>query len=225
MIKLVAFDWNGTLLSDSLTATNADNKVLTEFGLKPITLQKFRECFDMPIQKYWVSLGFDEKFFLANSKTIHWNFNKYYEPMADKCRTRAGARELLKYLKQEKIGAVIYSNHIIPAIEKQLKRLKLNNYFEQILARPSEHDFSHMHNRSKEQKLVDYIKKHKLKPEEVLSVGDTEEEIEIGKQHGFYTAAITGGYNTAARLKKHKPDFLIHTLRSLVTTVKNINYL
>ncbi len=223
MIKLVAFDWNGTLLSDALIATNADNKVLVSFGLKPISLKKFQECFDMPIKKYWTALGFDEKFFMENSSNIHKTFNKYYEPMADKSRTRAGAKELLKYLEKESIQAVIYSNHIAPAIERQLKRLKMHSYFQTILARENEQDFSHMHSRSKEEKLLDYVRKNKLKPSEVLSVGDTEEEIEIGKKHGFYTAAITGGYNTTGRLKKHKPDYLIHTLKSLVAVIQNLN--
>ena len=38
MIKLVVFDWNGTLLSDAVATTEADNHVLGLFGIKPLTM-------------------------------------------------------------------------------------------------------------------------------------------------------------------------------------------
>ena len=65
-----------------------------------------------------------------------------------------------------------------------------------------------VHNKkTKGRRLAEFISHKKLKPREIISVGDTEEEIEIGKHHGFHTVAITGGYNTIAKLKKHHPDF------------------
>ena len=70
---------------------------------------------------------------------------------------------------------------------------------------------------------VVYIKQNKFKPNEVISVGDTEEEIEIGKKYGYHTVAITGGFNSTGRLKKHKPDFLIHNMKDLIGIIKKLN--
>jgi phosphoglycolate phosphatase-like HAD superfamily hydrolase len=91
------------------------------------------------------------------------------------------------------------------------------------LARKNQSDQSHVFGRTKEQKLFGFVKQNKLKPREVVSVGDTEEEIQIGKQYGYHTVAITGGYNTTARLKKQKPDFLIHNMLELKKIVKQLN--
>ena len=129
---------------------------------------------------------------------------------------------MLKYLHSKKVSTIIYSNHTLKDIHKQLERLNIEKYFDTVLAR-SDGDISHMHSRGKVQKLSDYVKTKKFKPREVMSVGDTEEEIETGKTHGYRTVAITGGYNTTPRLKKHKPDFLIHNMLNLTKIVKKLN--
>jgi phosphoglycolate phosphatase-like HAD superfamily hydrolase len=91
------------------------------------------------------------------------------------------------------------------------------------LARGNESDDSQIFKRSKEQKLIDYVSRNKIKPKQVISIGDSEEEIEIGKKCGFYSVALTGGWNSTNRLKKHKPDFLIHNLSEVKNIIKRLN--
>jgi phosphoglycolate phosphatase-like HAD superfamily hydrolase len=218
MIKLVAFDWNGTLLSDTITTLNSSNKIFKLYGIKPISLKAFRETFAIPITdfyKHWTKKEID---FIELSKKYH----TIYEKAALKTRTRAGTKEVLKFSGKKHITRTIYSNHITPEITKQLMRLNIYEYFDEILARPAG-DHSTVYNRSKDQKLFDYVKQKKLKPKEVLTIGDTEEEIEIGKKFGYYTVALTGGWNTEKRLKKHKPDFLIHNMKDLIKVIKKLN--
>jgi phosphoglycolate phosphatase-like HAD superfamily hydrolase len=84
-------------------------------------------------------------------------------------------------------------------------------------------DQTHLLKRSKETKLADFIKKYKFKPREIISVGDTTEEVEIGRNLHLHTVAITGGENTTSRLKKAKPDFIIHNLKDLIPIIKKLN--
>lgn len=223
MIKLIAFDYNGTVLSDTAIVLKAENIALTSVGLKPITLKRFQETFQIPIIKYWENLNIPESFVKKHFQTIEDTFQLNYEKLVGKTRTRSGSREVLKWLKENSVQAVIYSNHPSYRIKEQLGRLKMVNEFNAILGRETTDDFSHMLERGKERKLADYIKKHKFKPHEVISIGDTEEEIEVGKKFGFYTVGITGGYNSAKRLKKHKPDFLIHNMLELKNIIKKLN--
>ena len=219
MIKLIAFDWNGTLLADTANSCRASNKVFKIYGLKPISITGFRKTFTIPIKKMWENNGLNKEIdFLEQSKTFH----SIYEEYAVHTRTRQGSKTLLAWLENHRIKQMIYSNHIAPDIIKQLMRLNIFEYFDEVLAR-SAGDHSHTLNKSKEQKLYDYVKRNKLKPLEVITVGDTEEEIEIGKAAGFYTVAITGGYNTTSRLKKQKPDFLIHKMLELKRIIQKLN--
>ncbi|MBI3232176.1 MAG: HAD family hydrolase [Candidatus Doudnabacteria bacterium] len=219
MIKLVAFDWNGTLLADTQISVDTSNISGKKFDLKPIGIQKFRQIFHIPISHFWKAIGGEEKDLDNQAK----NFHPIYESLSYKSRTRAGSKEILKWLKQKSIKRMIYSNHIAPDIIKQLMRLDIFEYFDEVLARSLEDGHTQVHQRSKDQKLYDYVRRNKLKPREVLTIGDTEEEIEIGKKYGFHTVAITGGYNTTARLKKHRPDFLIHNMLELKKIIKSLN--
>ena len=224
MIKLVAFDWNGTLIADAWLASASDNYALKPFIKKAVTLQKMRGFFTIPILDYLAALGMNKKEYLNHHEKINRRFNKYYEARVNRCRTRSGTKDALQFLKQNKIAAIIYSNHVTTYIHRQLKRLSLEKYFDVVLAR-AENDRSHMHSRGKQQKLQNYVKSKRIKPREIISVGDTEEEIEIGKALGYRTVAITGGFNTTARLKKHKPDFLIHNMKDLIPIIKKLNAL
>lgn len=222
MIKLIAFDWNGTLLSDTATCVRAENSALKAVGVKPISILKFQQTFDIPITKYWENLGFTPSFVKKHLQTIEDVFHLKYESIVNRARTRSGVKPVLKFLKNQNIQAIIYSNHNIPNIHRQLVRLNIIKNIDKILANPlGEH--KQVFIRHKEQKLFNYIKQQKIKPHEVISVGDTEEEIEIGKTYGYHTVAITGGYNTTPRLKKQHPDFLIHNMLELKKIVKKLN--
>jgi len=82
---------------------------------------------------------------------------------------------------------------------------------------------SSMKGRNKKEKLIDYIKSNNFKKSEVMIIGDSPEEVEIGKDAGIKTIAITGGYYSTSRLVKSKPDFLINNLIELIEIIKKIN--
>jgi phosphoglycolate phosphatase-like HAD superfamily hydrolase len=222
MIKLVAFDWNGTLLADSNAMIKAENVVLKQYALPPTNLEEFQAVFTIPIRKYWLAKGFDPDIFDRDAKKIEDLYMSAYEPLENVCRSRSGAREILDWLKKNGTKTAIYSNHYVPHIHKQLKRLKLDGFVEDIFGR-SIGDYSHMHNRSKEAKLAEYVRKIRVRPREVLTVGDTVEEVEIAKNSGYYSVAITGGSNSLIRLKAVNPNFLITNLAELKDIIKELN--
>ena len=57
--------------------------------------------------------------------------------------------------------------------------------------------------------------KNNYKKQEVMIVGDSPEEIEIGKSLGLKTIAITNGYYSKFRLKKKNHDYMINNLHEL----------
>ena len=132
-------------------------------------------------------------------------------------------REILQWLAAREIESVIYSNHTVSGLDFQLERLRLKLFFTKVFGRTEIEGASHVHQRNKEQKLMEYVRFRKFKPTEVLTIGDTCEEIDIGKKHGFYTVAITGGDNSTGRLKAGNPDFLINKLSTLKKIIKNLN--
>lgn len=225
MIKLVAFDWNGCLLSDAKACWEASNQNLMSFGLQPISLTRFRQTFKIPAANFYVANGFQQNFLKRNAKTLSRIFIEAYEPRANKCRTRAGVREILNWLKTQNIQAIIFSNHTRDSIIKHLKRLGLTQLISFVIGHnvKSGSHYKNMHINFKEAHLLRRLKALSIQSQQTLLVGDTEEEIDIGRKHGSPAAAITGGYNTTQRLKKHKPDFLIHNMLELKKIIEKLN--
>lgn len=221
MIKLVAFDWNGTLLADNHAVFEADNAVLKFLGKKPVSFHDFLEHFDVPVKNYYLALGVSEKTLGEKSRAMSETFHSYYEPRAEKVRTRSHAKIVLKWLKLQKIPSVIISNHIKEKIQRHLLRLKIEDYFEEILGNHA--IYSAMQERNKKERLSDYLKAKRLNPKQVLIVGDTIEEVEIARDLGTQSAAITHGNVSTPRLKAAKPDYLISDLGNLINIIREIN--
>lgn len=221
MIKLVAFDWNGTIFADTFAIYESDNEVIKLLNLKPVSFKTFQENFDVPVEKYYLALGVSKEELNQKAFEAQKIFHSNYEARAARVRTRAGAKELLNWLSENNIDSVIFSNHIIEAIKKQLKRLEIENFFSEILA--NSHLETAFKTRSKKEKLKNYIDEKNILPGETLIIGDTIEEIEIGRELGTITVAITHGNCSISRLKAKKPDYLINNLKDVVGIIKNIN--
>ncbi len=198
MIKTVIFDFNGTLLADTSACLEADNHVLKTFGGNPITLKIYKDTVSIPAMNFYSVHGCDKNELMKNSGRLGKVFHEFYEKRATKLRSRKNAKSLLKWLHENNIESVILSNHTVAGISYQLERLGM-------------------------EKLKDFLKSSNLQKEDIIIVGDTCEEIEIGKNMGIKTVAITGGYYSAARLRKGGPDFLISDLGELINIVGKIN--
>jgi len=108
-----------------------------------------------------------------------------YKKLSDFTRTRSGVKELLLGLSKQKIQTVIFSNHNLPDISRQAKRLGIEKYIGEILANP-EGQRDHVHRRHKAEKLHEFCVAHNFKPKNILCIGDTVEETQIGKHHGQF---------------------------------------
>lgn len=221
MIKLVAFDWNGTLFADTQTVVDAGNHFITAMGGKPITLATYRQKFIVPVADFYESVGLDRKTVLKNSQKNAEIFHKYYELKAWKLRTRANTHNLLEWLYNNKIKCIIISNHVIHRIEEQVERLKIDKFIATIIANVRLDDA--LKEKNKKEKLKNFVRSQKISSKEVLIVGDSTEEIEIAKELKSISVAITHGHCATSRLKAAKPDYLVNNLREIVDIVNKFN--
>lgn len=219
MIKLVAFDWNGTLYNDSKFQFQGFNAALKYFRRKPISFGKFRETYDVPFSKMWAANGGHISEMLLQNKA----YSEWYDKNARKIPLKQNARKLLKYLNTKNIPTIIFSNHPSKRIETDLKILKINSLITKALGRPSNDPHSHTFKRSKHERLHKYLKAKKVKPKEVLCVGDTTEEIELSKTLGLVSVALTTGNCSTKRLKALKPNFLINDLQKITHIIQKLN--
>ncbi len=223
MIKLVAFDWNGTLFADTNAVFECNNDNFKFLKVNPPSLNYFRKYYEVPIKNFYLSLGASETEFDKNTKKIAEAFHSCYEKRVSKTRTRAYARDLLKLLQGNNIRSVIFSNHTIDSIINHTKRLKIEKYFLDIIANTDME--SPLKGINKKENLNKYLNKHSILPDETIIIGDTVEEINIGSQLGVISVAITHGNVSTPRLRAAKPDYLISSLKEVIKIIQKINQL
>jgi phosphoglycolate phosphatase-like HAD superfamily hydrolase len=222
MIKLVAFDWNGTLIADNNAVFESDNEVLKFLGRKKVSFTDFLKHFDVPVKNYYLALGLDEKILEEKAQGISQTFHKYYEKRATKIRSRSHAKETLNWLSGEDISAVIISNHIKEKIIEQLVRLKMDIFFDEVLGNYS--IGTAYKTRNKKERLLEYLNSNNINPADILIVGDTLEEIQMAKELKALSVAITHGNCSTPRLNAAKPDYLISDLGNIINIIREINY-
>jgi phosphoglycolate phosphatase len=212
--KHIIFDWNSTLLDDIGALHGCTNRLLESEGHPPVTLEFFQAHYDIPFQRLYQNLGLSEaqikRLIDANNSAFH----EHYEPMAHAAPLRDGAMDILNHAKQGGIESYILSNHVIDPIRTQLRRLKIEHFFTDVLAYADRAAQRHRH-MSKGDKLKHMRVAEGLEPDPMIVVGDSVEEIEIAREQNLISVAITGGCVSEERLRATKPDYIIHSLHEL----------
>jgi len=216
-IELVVFDWNGTLFNDVYTVVACDNIVLTTYNYSSVGIRKYRDNFRQPIIDHFEDLGFNRELFEQESDNIAQLFSYHYEKMALKCDLRWGAKKLLLEIARQGKQSIILSNHPAELIDIHLNRFKIKHLFSEISGNDNQ-KICHF-KLAKEDRLKNYLEKHEIDPQNVIIIGDTIEEVEIGHNLGLYTAAISNGFCSKSRLKVCQPDHLITNLVQLIDII------
>ena len=214
--KLFVFDWNGTILADTIPSWRAGNDCLEFYGAKPISLKTHRETFIFPILPFYELHGVSAETVLERRDEGNELFQAAYERYAANTRTRHGARQVLDYLTNEGAHCIILSNYQTDKIKAHLRRLKLEHYFDKVDA----HDCggtTFLQNTTKVLRLKSYMQDKGFKPRDSMIIGDTMEEPEIARELGITSIGITDGYISRKRLAEAKPEHIIHRLDEIKT--------
>lgn len=212
MIKqdnLIVFDWNGTIIADTSACVHATNRVLKVMGFPKITRAHYQRHYTMPIIDLYHAMGVTLDIISKHESEIHPLWHETYEASA--IRLRRGAKTALDQLCQASYKSIILSNYVIERIDTLARRLGVRDNFDEIIAFHAQD--ATFRERGKGARLENYLKNNPARSG--IIVGDTEEEVEIGRDLGMVTIAITDGMCSTSRLRKMKPDFMIQSLHEI----------
>ncbi|MER6984410.1 HAD hydrolase-like protein, partial [Streptomyces carpinensis] len=90
----IVWDWNGTLFHDNDAIIGATNAAFAELGLEPITLERYRALYCVPVPKFY------ERLMGRLPTEAEWElmdaiFHRYYAEHRTRCGLTEGAVELL----------------------------------------------------------------------------------------------------------------------------------
>ena len=211
--KHIVFDWNSTLLDDFPIIHECMNEIMRTVGRPAFTIEHFRNCYEVPFEQLYMNLGFSKDEADRMMELERSTFHDFYEPRAVAAGLREGAAEILQHVQSNGVQTYILSNHIVDPIRAQLRRLEIEHFFTEVLAYATlATQFKDM---TKGERLRRYMADKNVSGQPTMIVGDSLEEIDIAKQQGFISVAITGGGADEERLRAHQPDYVIHSLHEL----------
>lgn len=214
--SLFVFDWNGTILSDTVPSWKAGNVALEFYGANPIPLQLHRETFCFPIVPFYEIHGVSEEEVMERREEGNETFQAAYSKFAKNARTRTGARALLDHLNDRGVECIILSNYLTTRINEHLDRLKIGHYFSHVSGYDCD-GTTILKSTTKTLRLRSYMEEQGYASDHVVIIGDTMEEPEIARELGITSVGITGGYITERRLREARPDYIVDRLDAIKT--------
>ena len=205
MKELVIFDLDGTLFDTTLAMQECGNYALSRLGMKELeksvyarasgrSLSEFvsavlikagdRECLHQ--EAFW-------QYYSEKNKMLSVNSNIPYEKI----------HKLLAILKEKKVRLAVLSNKdhasCVPIIEESFGK----DCFDLICG-----DDGSFKPKPDPQGLFRILEKLQIAKEDCLYVGDTEIDMQTGKNAGVFTVGALWGYRTKEELEAFQPDVL-----------------
>ena len=207
--KVVIFDFDGTIADTLVSVMNILNCLSDEFGFIKVTGENIDELRNKKLREILKDSGISMLKMFSISKRIKSELNKQIEYI----RPVSGIEEVLLELKGNKYELGILTSNSKENVSKFLKKNNLELF-----------DFIHSESSilGKNKAMHDLLKKHGIRPEEVIYVGDDTRDIEAARKTNIEIVAVSWGYNSKQLLEKQNPDFLIDNPRQLIETLEGL---
>jgi HAD superfamily hydrolase (TIGR01549 family) len=142
---------------------------------------------------------------------------EYYSEYIKNVKLDPYSIPILKYLKSQNIMMIILSNghkkNVIPILEKN----KIKNFFKEIII-----SFDKKSEKSELHSFKEILSKYALNPEDVIMVGDRDDEDMFAKRLGINTVKIKRPFDHTIGYRLQS-DYTINSLIELKKIIQNIN--
>ncbi len=190
----VVWDWNGTLLNDMEMSLASIGEQLQEHHLPVPSVAEYRKIFTFPVVDYYVRLGFD--FSKESFDSLADKFMKAYYANLSRADLFPEVREMLSEV--DRLG----KKQSILSAYPQEQLLKIVDHFD------ISHHFCNIYGlgdhyaRSKIERGMELIEDSKMVLQETVLIGDTDHDLEVGREMGIDVILIADGHQSYERLKK-----------------------
>jgi phosphoglycolate phosphatase-like HAD superfamily hydrolase/ADP-ribose pyrophosphatase YjhB (NUDIX family) len=200
VIRNIIFDWSGTLVDDLPAVLAATNHVFAQYGLPPLTMDKFRAEFRLPFQDFYTR--FLPEVPVAELERV---FHGYFIQAQYVVEELPRAREFLAFCRRHGLRLFVLSS-----VHKDYYAAQTAaNGFGQFIER------AYLGVWDKRAKIAELLAENGLAASETLFVGDMQHDMETAKYGGVCSCGVLTGYNRLEQLRASEPDLIVEHLGEL----------
>jgi len=205
------FDLDGTLVDSSKTIYNSTGYALSKLG---IDFNVSEDLFALKIGQHFVDIfnAFNIDVPDFNKFITIYKIN-YFEQMEHSI-VYYGVEDTLAGLKNKNIKVSLLTTKIQDQADRIIDHFNLRKYFDLVMGRRD--GIAH---KPSPEPLLKICKDLNVGVKNTLMVGDTELDIQCGKNAGSYTCGVLYGYRTEELLEIEKPDFIAKGIKDILEKV------
>lgn len=203
-ITTLLFDWDGTVVDSAKLGLAAFERSFAALRV-PFDLDIYRAVYSPNWYAIYEALELPkDKWQEADDLWIHYYGAQSAEPIA-------GARETIRELKRKNYRLGIVSSGTECRVLREIEALALKDCFDIVICNEQMKE-KKPHPEGLESALLALGCTRKV----TAYVGDSPEDIEMGKRANMLTVGVRSDYPTSWKLKNHNPDILIESLGELL---------
>lgn len=211
-LRLVVWDFDGTI-ADSREAIRLSASAALDALATRGDLDSALDTIGLPLGELFRTAvaGADEELVTALIAAYRDDFDRFG---AARCATFDGVPEILSALRSSGLPCALATSRRPRSLDPLLVALGLEELFDPVVTD------EHVTNpKPHPEMLLTICSAHGVEPAEVLMVGDTTFDMEMGRSAGVRTCAVTWGVHARDALESASPDHLVDSPGELAALV------
>ncbi len=204
---LIVWDWDGTIADSTGMITQALIKAADEAGLPPLTDERARSIIGLGLRESIEVLYGPLPQFQAQALAAH--YHRHYYAGENNILLFSGIAETIAALHKKGCKQAVATGKGRRGLNTALQLSGLSRNFS--ATKTVDECFSKPHPQMLDELMDELV----VMPERTLMIGDSQYDMQMGKNAGVVTAAVTYGSQTATHLQQYSPDYMFHDVATL----------
>jgi HAD superfamily hydrolase (TIGR01509 family) len=203
-ITTLLFDWDGTLVDSAQLGLTAFERSFAALGVG-FDHEIYRAVYSPNWYSVYEAMGLPkDKWQQADDLWIQHYGEQIALPVA-------GAQETIQKLKRKGYRLGVVSSGTDCRVAREISELGLESFFETIICNEQM-----VEKKPHPEGLETALRLLGCARDATAYVGDSPEDIEMGKRANMFTVGVRSDYPTSWKLKSHNPDIFIESLSELL---------
>jgi phosphoglycolate phosphatase len=194
-MKVVFWDWNGTLINDAPVLCDVFNAVVEPHGGARVSLEQYRELYRHPIRSMYEEVGFD--FERCSFEELSHIWHTEYQRRVPTIPLHQDSHEALESLKRRGSRQFVLSALPHNLLVESVESFALGHFFEEVCG------ISNSLGISKVEEGRSLLGRLKLPGSDVTIVGDSSHDAEVAREIAANCILVARGGESRRRLERN----------------------